>query len=102
MYTKTPVYVKKYPSSELLAPTIILRQHMFLYSENRQRPNTNRAMLPYVFYKFSMVLLVDSRKKTEASDNNKIANWTAIIVFIFRFYHLLVYEAKRSVEHSMQ
>ena len=40
MYTKTPVYVKKYPFSELLAPTIILRQHMFLYSVNRQRPNT--------------------------------------------------------------
>ena len=46
MYTKTPVYVKKYPSSELLAPTIILRQHMFLYSENRQPPIRNRAMLP--------------------------------------------------------
>ena len=53
MYTKTPVYVKKYPSSELLAPTIILRHHMFLYSENRQRPNTNRSVLhlPAAFLK---------------------------------------------------
>ena len=46
MYTKSPVYVKKYPSAELLAPTIILRQHMFLYSENRQPQIRNRAMLP--------------------------------------------------------
>ena len=72
MYTKTHVYVNKYPYSELLAPTIILRQHVFLYSENHQPPNTKlvRAtshdglkLMPEQFWSFIMFLCSQLRRR---------------------------------------